>query len=474
MHQDEPDPMPKDDLDWSTGVDDELRSAVDEEELENAALDAYLDADDEYAALPSEDGFLILSGDAAGSVVSSPPAGAVVSKSRSVPPRIERDEALAGDRPIYLVQRGSKNYKYIPRVLAGLHASYGNDMALGIIANIPAATTQAHRAFFNLSSVSALKIADPQCFLLDTGILRLSKEPISARGYKYAPYLRFGESSDWLHRVLEAQRAASANLLLTPGRAIDPDDPQPSLDRAFEQGDDALSRLDQGERLALNLTLPSRWLSNEALRDRLLNQIVDQDQFHTLYVRVQWSQGKSFMPPDDAALITGIKKLSNLCADEERSLLLPQTGLTGWYALAHGASGFGLGVSGTDQAFAEFAFRGRSKGSQPVERYFERQLLHTLDRSTHTALTKAPGYVKCACPYCPALLASEPWSHVLSSLHYLHSVGELTAKVQRDSVRNGRHAAVRRIVAAASKYANGLLLSAEESPRHLRAWGQAL
>ncbi|WP_157852762.1 hypothetical protein RFN58_19730 [Streptomyces iakyrus] len=473
MHQDEPDPMPEEDLDWSTGVEDELDwPVVDEEKLQNAALNAYLDAEDEYVPLPSEDGFLILSGDNAGSVVTAPPAGSVASRSGNAPPRIERDEALAGSRPIYLVQRGGRYHRFIPRVLVGLHASYGDSLALGAIANLPSANSQAHRDFFALSPVSALRIADPRCYLLDTDILRLPKEPIKARGYKNAPYLAHAETSGWVQRVLDAQRASGANLLLTPGRALDPDDPQKSLDRTYEQGDDVLSHLDRCERVALNLTLPARWLSSPALRNRLLDQIMDQDQFDTLYVRVQWAQGKAFIPPDDAELLAGIKKLANLCADEERCLLLPQTGLTGWYSLAHGAAGFGLGVSGADQAFAEYVFRAGAKGA--IERYFERQLLHTLDRNTHNVLARTPGYTRCTCPYCPALFANEPWSHELSALHYLHSMGELTAKVHRDSARNGRHAALRRIVAAAQRFSTGLPLSAEQSPKHLDAWGQAL
>ncbi len=473
MHQDEPDPMPESDLDWSTGVADELEwPVVDEEQLENAALNAYLDVEDEYVPLPSEDSFLILSGNNAGSVVTAPPSGAVASATGHAPPRIDRDQALTGSRPIYLVQRGGRYHRFLPRVLVGLHAAYGDNLALGAIANVPSANAQAHRSFFSLSPVSALRIADPQCYLLDTEILRLKKEPITARAYKNAPYLAHADAPDWVQRVLDAQRASGANLLLTPGRALDPDEPQRSLDGIYEQGDDVLSRLDHGERVALNLTLPARWLSSTALRNRLLDQIMDQDQFDTLYVRVQWAQGKAFIPPDDAELLTGIKRLANLCADEERCLLLPQTGLTGWYALAHGAAGFGLGVSGADQAFAEFVFRPGAKGA--VERYFEKQLLHTLDRNTHNVLAKAPGYVRCACPYCPALFANEPWSHELSALHYLHSVGELTAKVQRDSQRHGRHAALRRIVTAAHKYSTGLPLSSEQSPKHLDAWGQAL
>lgn len=462
MHGEEPDWFSEDDLDWSSG------------EVESRDPGSYLGDEKEFVSLPSGEGFLILSGVGAGSVLEKPPTGAKKVNAPSVGALKSRDEALDGDAPIYMVHRGRLYSKSIPRLLAHLHTSYGQHASLAAIARISSATTKSHQTFFEQASAAALKIADPACYLLDSQILRLSQEPISLRAFQYGKYLSEPEADDWVSRVLDAQRISGANLLLTPGRALNPDKPQESLDAVCAEADQALSLLNGGERLALNLTVPARWLSSEPLRTRLLDQIVDQDQFDTLYVRVQWEQSRVFTPTEDLSLLRGLKKLSNLCLDEDRRLLLPQTGLTGWLCLAFGATGFGIGVSGSDQSFAEYVFRRSAPGRTQVERYFESQLIHTVESSVHRSLAKGDGYVDCSCPYCPALESGAIWSHELAAFHHLHSMGSLTAAVARDSKRGGRYGAVRRIVDAAVRFTEGRPLAQANVPRHLPVWGQIL
>ncbi|WP_444971223.1 hypothetical protein [Streptomyces sp. SAI-25] len=450
--------------DWA---DAEIDEGVSEAELE------LINSEPEYARLPSGSGFLVLGGAEAGSVIAELPADS--SKTAKTVKAIKsRDEALGGKQPLYMVQRSAQRYKPIPHLLARLHADFSDHLALGLIGKLPGVTKKSHQDFFDLCPTASVRIVDPVCFLLDEGLLRLQPNPISPRAIKNAPYLSDPEATDWVPSVLAHQREAGANLLLSPGRALDPDTPQKSLDASFAEAEDALAYLYKGERLALNLTVSARWLTSSALRERLFNQLVDQDQFDVVYIRVQWAQDKSFAPPCDASLIDGIKELSNVCMDEERKLILPQTGVTGWLALAFGASGFGIGISSSEQAFSEHAFRRRSPGSTEVERYFEKQLIHTVERATHGTLSKREGYVRCTCPYCVTLHSEPRWLHEVSGYHHLYAVAELTAKVQMDSDRGGRHGAVRRVVKSAQRFANGLPLAGPSIPRHLDAWGQAL
>src|SRR5690606_39417293 len=119
---------------------------------------------------------------------------------------------------------------------------------------------------------------------------------------------------------------------------------QRALDAAFDEATTALGMLSNGERLALNLTLPATWLTRPAARTLLLDQLLDHDQFHTWHIRVQLPSGPSpFQQPIDPDLLEGHRRLANLAEDEQRRLLLPQTGLTGWLQLAFGAIGFGAG-----------------------------------------------------------------------------------------------------------------------------------
>ncbi|MGW4594881.1 hypothetical protein ACWEOA_06010 [Streptomyces sp. NPDC004457] len=473
MTHEEPDLMPGEDLEWLED-EDSLTEVVDEEQLQDEAANAWLAAEEEYVPIDNGEGYLAVGGVDAGSVVAALPAGSTVREVSTAPVVASRDDALSGDRPIYLVHHGARHANFLPIVMGDLHHKKGRSLTLGAIVNLPSAKAGKFTSFFRQAAVAALRIADPQCYRLDDKILRLPPSPIGKRALEYAPYLASTDSPDWLRQVLDAQRGVSANLLLTPGRALNPDDPQKSLDSAFQQADQVLALTERGERVALNLTIPSRWLASGALRNRLLDEILDQDQFDVLYVRIQWAPSKAFAPTVDADLLMGIRRLANLCVDEGRSLLLPQTGITGWFALAHGATGFGLGVSGSEQAFTEHAFRRSQPGRQQAQRYFERQMLHTVDRSAHDVIQQVGGYVNCDCIYCPALFDSQPWSHPLAALHHVFSMGVLTARVHEDSARGGRHSAVRRIVAGARRWSSGLPLGSDDVPRHLPVWDQAL
>ncbi|MGW1543716.1 hypothetical protein ACWCPM_26335 [Streptomyces sp. NPDC002309] len=473
MAHEEPEPMFDGDLEWS-GDNDSLTPAVNEPELEDEAAAAWLAAEEAYIPLDDGNGYLAVGGTGAGSIVSALPTGSPAVAQTTAPAIVGRDTALAGGRPIYLVHRGVRHADLLPIVMGDLHHKKGRDLAIGAIASLPSAKTQKLASFFDQASVATLRIADPQCYRLDEKVLRLPPNNIGKRAVEYAPYLSTSGHAGWLRQVVDAQRSVGANLLLTPGRALDPDDAQNSLDAVIQEAEHVLALTERGERVALNLTLPSRWLSVGALRNRLLDEILEQDQFDVLYVRIQWAQTKAFAPTEDADLLMGIRRLANLCQDEGRALLLPQTGLTGWFALAHGAVGYGLGVSGADQCFAEHVFRRGRQGQQQAQRYFEKQMLHTIDGSSHDVVQMTPGYIQCDCLYCPSLFSSQPWSHALSALHHIFSMGVLTARVQEDSARGGRHGAVRRIVAAARRWSSGLPLGPGDVPRHLNVWDQAL
>jgi hypothetical protein len=392
----------------------------------------------------------------------------------------ERDEALDGSLPLFLAHRGVQDQKLLPSMFARLHQTYGERVALGSIVRIASQTAKASREFFEQSSTAAVRIADPACYLLDSDILRLpkdsnTKEVISKAARTRAPYLGATGSEDWLAQVLEAQREAGANLLLTPGRALDPENAGESIAELFSEAKQATALLKRGERLALNVTMSWRWLVAENLREKLFDELLDQDQYEIWYIRAQWPAERSYVQPNDTDLLKGYKRLAELALDEDHYLLLPQTGLTGWLMLAFGAKGFGIGSSGTSQAFTEPSY-GRAKGAKRKERYFERQLIHSVERNVHDILINTPSYQKCACPFCPALLQSpsSAWSHELAGMHSLHAVGAMTAEVEQDGNRGGHRAAIRRIVKAAAKFAADKDLTEINAPRHLAAWGQLL
>ena len=272
--------------------------------------------------------------------------------------------------------------------------------------------------------------------------------------------------------LLDLQRERGANLLLTSGRALDHSEARDSAAAACDEGDDALAALKPGERLALNLTVSAEWLCRPALLDSLLTELIERQQFDTWYVRVQWPS-KPWTQPTGEDLLAGYRKLAQVADDEDRRLLLPQTGLTGWLMLAWGAAGFGTGPFSSNQAFLEPS----EFGKQPLERYFERQLLHFVERTSRRLITTDPRYAECTCPYCRPLLArtAAAWSHKYAGLHYQYSAGLLAAQTAPAAAgRRGPHGAVGKAVRAAVRFADGKALTGNSAPSHLRTWDRLL
>jgi len=438
-------------------------------ERSDADINVVEDSDADQAlqlALLTDGSALRLTGPGAGSVVAAEP----VAESAVTARLLTRDEALSGRAPLLLVHRAAQGSDVLPRLMAGIVAATGGRVTLGTVTPLPRSTAASHSKWLSDCAAASVRIADPAGFKLDGAVV--PGDPPSPRSLRWWPYL--GADPLLIGDVLDAQRQVGSNLLLSPGRAVDPADPQNSLDRAFAEADQALTELQPGERLALNLTLPRSWLTRAVLRDQLLAQLLDQEQFDIWYVRVQWpSSLRSTEQPVDFTLLEGYKRLAQLAADEERILLLPQTGLTGWLQLAFGATGFGSGLPGADQAFKEPMSGGPPGGAVPIERYFEPALLHSVERAVHDTLRARPGYVLCACPYCPALHSTPNWQHGLAQLHQLHWTGRFAADAAA-TARGGAGGAVRRAVRAAVANAAAEPLAGPSDPKHLAVWDRLL
>jgi len=447
------------DDDWDDGTADDL--CADPEPIEAVEGRGRL-----AARLPDGSGYLIVEGPGAGSVVADS-SGSTVREAAALP---NRDAALDGTRPLFLIHRSYNFAQALPRLLANVHAAAGANLALGVVSPLPHVSEDSHRTIHNKCAAAAVHIVDPLGYFAASGDLRLP--PLSNRAQGRAPYLVGAPAT--VTDILDFQRDRGANLLLTSGQALDPVDPQRSLDAVCREGDNALASLAPGERLALNLTFSARWLTHASLRDKLLAQLLDQEQFDTWYVRVQWSASlRSYAQPADEQLLRGYQRLAEVAIDENRRLLLPQTGLTGWFMLAQGAAGFGMGISGTDQAFREDSGGG---GPAPViERYFERQLLHTIERTARPALVADPRYIQCAGPYCPPLFSGAAWSREYAGLHQLFNAGTLAAAAAPAIAGPaGPRGAVRRAVRAAVAFAAGKGLAGISEPRHLQVWDRLL
>lgn len=397
------------------------------------------------ARLADGSGFLITDGPGAGRVADESTGPDI----RDAPPLPDRDKALDGTLPLFIIHRPYRYFDAVPRLLAQLHATAGGNLALGVSSFMSAASPVSHEDWGSSCAAAAVRIIDPAGFIVDPKDVRV-KDP-SLQGLRWAPHLAGGRVP--VADLLDLQRERSANLLLTSGRALDQSEARDSAAAACDEGDDALAGLKPGERLALNLTMSAEWLCRPALLNTLLTELIEKQQFDTWHIRVQWPS-KPWTQPTGEDLLAGYRKLAQVADDEDRRLLLPQTGLTGWLMLAWGGAGFGTGPFSSNQAFlAPTDF-----GKQPLERYFERQLLHFVERTSRRLITTDPGYAECTCPYCRPLLArtATAWSHKYAGLHYQYSAGLLTALTAPAAAgRRGPHGAVGKVVRAAARFADG-------------------
>jgi hypothetical protein len=416
------------------------------------------------ARLVDGSGFLITDGPGAGSLTDES-AGPDI---HDAPPLPGRDKALDGTLPLFVVHRAHQHFDAVPRLLAQLHAAAGGNLALGVSSFQHAASPKSHADFAASCQAAAVRIIDPAGFIADPKDVRVNQPKSRALGW--APHLRGGLVP--VTDLLDMQRERGANLLLTSGRALDHSEARDSAAAACDEGDDALAALKPGERLVLNLTVSAEWLCRQALLNILLTELIEKQQFDTWYIRVQWPS-KPWTQPTDENLLAGYRRLAQVADDEDRRLLLPQTGLTGWLMLAWGAAGFGTGPFGSNQAFLEPS----DFGKPGLERYFERQLLHFVERTDRRLITGDPGYSQCTCPYCRPLLATPAaaWSHKYAGLHYQYSAGLLAAQTAPAAAgRRGPHSAVGKAVRAAARFADGKALTGNSAPSHLRTWDRLL
>jgi hypothetical protein len=407
----------------------------------------------------------------------------------------DRDAALDGDLPLLMVHRERQRWNLLTPLVNELHRTNANSLSLGVVVNLPRLTDTAAHTWLTGNSRASLRIADPEVYSRDDlwgGMLLLERDgrprqqapgqpapppprplmPQQALQWAYwTQPLPTGPTASWVEQVLEAQRLAGANLLLTPGVPLEPQAAVASLAELEQQVTWARGALGGGERLAVNLTIDALWLSDTRLRTQLLNHIIETDD-DVWYVRVKWPlMAATYGQLVDAAVLDGYQELASFMEDEQRVLLLPTSGGTGWVSLAWGATGFGTGIGSGARGFTTGRPIRMRQPPPRTPRYFERALLHTIDKTTADSLARIPGHVPCPCRYCAQLRNSPTWDYGLSGAHYLLTVGELTAALAGGS---GKRAVARRLVRAADRYRSQVStvvpLTGNESAAHLTAW----
>jgi hypothetical protein len=319
--------------------------------------------------------------------------------------------------------------------------------------------------------------------LIDPGVHRYSRKTIGGKTLKSAPWIARNAPSDkasWKKTIEEAQkeqRDRGADALITPGVELEATD-----HAAFQAQIDAVVRAaalrpDDDPPWFVRVCVHEEWLDKQPLQRLLLSQLTDLSDELGVALHVRWRKDGILR---DKPRLEALRKVVEVIANDDRDLLLMQSGILGWLSLGWGSWGFSAGLAHgqgwLDTGLIRF---GRPKGQKSPprkKRFFERGIIHNVLDSDHARLSTHASYSSCSCGFC-ANLGSGQWDHLKSQQHGLCTLAKLTERVRKSSVAARPEAVKKEIDDALAEWKalSGVSgLDSAGTPRHLDIWSELL
>jgi hypothetical protein len=378
---------------------------------------------------------------------------------------------LAGDVPTFLVHKSFQYAKRVPEALRYISGLHSPSLGIGVVAPVHTHKRKAVEQFVASCGIAPLVLVDPELHFATTSTW-------DGAGAKFnddwSALMDMPEKPKpkWVKLALDTQSDLGANVALSASGWVDAAHATKSLARAMNFVAESRSYVGSTSAMMVNLSFDWRWLVDDALRAMLLQEIVESNE-QVWYLRFYWPEVPvRYGQLTDPAVLVGYRELATLCALEDKQLFLPNTGLTGWVATALGATGFSTGQAWPEQAFARQRIMGGRKGQPPppaIPRYFDSQLLHTIEFSEFERLSAFASHAKLDTPF-SLEIDVDGHSRELAGLHYLMAVAELQAKLKgkRPEAKASRE------VAAATKFITDLRRADQpaglNNPTQLRMW----
>ena len=357
-------------------------------------------------------------------------------------------------------------------VLDILQREHGRTLGLGTVVPLPSCKPAATSTYMSGMSRVPLRVADPELWRVPgSGWEDAKPLTTTAQQWSYLTPMPDRVSATWVDSVLNAQRDHGASVLLSATGWVDLADGARSLSTAMDWARESRQRAGGGP-LWINLTMDSRWLSDDGLRNTLIDEIVESNE-RDWYLRFWWPEVTvRYGQLVDDAVLRGYRELAAACSMEDKNLFAPNSGLTGWIATALGARGFSTGQSWAAQAFARQRRIAARPGQPPpprIPRIFDWTILHTIEHQEFSRLRTHPGHQTLNTAF---LQEIDMRGHrpELAGLHYLVAVGGLTATL------SGSHPnyKVARRVRQAQKFIDSLKPIDQPAginrPAHLARW----
>lgn len=380
-------------------------------------------------------------------------------------------DMVEGRVPMFLVHKSHQHSQHIPELLAVARRRVRGQAGLGVVVRLPKLAPTAASAYLSNCNHAAMKIADPEIYTLPGSGSPTPPSAKAATRYSWAGAIPATLDPGWVRDVLQSQADAGANVFLSASGWVTDTAGRAELGDALAWVTASRAELGSDEKMFVNLTLPSTWLTDGRLRSALKQELVESNE-RLWWLRFYWPVVEPrYGQLADSAILNGYRDLATTAALEDKVLVLPNSGLTGWMGIAWGAQGFSTGTSWTEQMYGAQPIRRSSPGkpkAAPVERYFDRTVLHSVPHAVHLTMRTQPNHLTCRCRFCRRLSASITYDQATANLHYLLECASLTRDLND---RRPGHNALRSVRDAQSfVHALPTPLTANARPLHLPEW----
>ncbi|HKI86879.1 MAG TPA: hypothetical protein VKA53_09045 [Thermoanaerobaculia bacterium] len=237
-------------------------------------------------------------------------------------------------------------------------------------------------------------------------------------------------------------------------------------------------KLAKGRQLLMGLEATQEIFADKESRDRMVDEVIEGDAELPIYLRMTIDPPESRRPFGDAESLRGLREAVEAFRDNDRRVILPQSGLCGYLMLPFGASAFGAGRRASmERNLRPSDSSGGGGGAPPLNWYFSFDLLGPVLAEELVPL-HAAGVPVCGCPYCDES-PPEPglgFDADQAAKHFLYGCASLAEEVRQA----GDPAAVVRnqVATAVTLWAQireaGVALDNRSQENHLAAWSAAI
>lgn len=154
------------------------------------------------------------------------------------------------------------------------------------------------------------------------------------------------------------------------------------------------------KQLLMGLEATREVFADKESRDRMVDEVIEGEAELPIYLRMTIDPPESHRPFGEGDALRGLREVVEAFRENDRSVILPQSGLCGWLMLPFGASGFGAGKRASmERNLRPSDSTGGGGGAQPLHWYFSFDLLGPV-QAEELGQLQAAGVPPCGCPYC--------------------------------------------------------------------------